>query len=461
MSFKETLKSTSFSESINLESNDVAYLLSMIDNEKDERILSKHIDSYRTNLEAIEQLKDIESKYLAIEEEYQAINKEVNMESIDTVVSLASIQERLLDLSINFKHINRLDYLSTNSESLVYNVEGLMTELSNSIGQAFSNLVSSFSKSIKGIQNVFASLVGTRKRKLTALRARLANVGKFSVSSYSNNEFLNEYFAPLKLSNFDVQKTLEQIEDLQSFVQGLLAGKYPDDTGSIGVVMDKNHPDIQDRAREIQDYTTYRNYSSMRLNGVKCLGYRYNNNTLKAYLSFIFKVPKEDITKFPFSLRDFKNVNYGPIKIMDGKDVYVRVNETVAINYRYETKTIKFDKAVAMRAIDNELLRVNKISGIILKSNIQDIVKSLQSIALGISSSFDKAVPVGIAREVDIATTAINPLFSLLKLLFNGNKLTDWFVLTYHKSYSGLVEMSKMNYEMLVDYSKTIINSAE
>lgn len=464
MSFRNTLLKADNMDainSLNFESTDIAFLISLIDDEAKERKFNNLINGYRSNMEALDQLKEFESNFLAIEEEYASINKDVNMESIDSIVALSNIQERLVSLTYNFRSIDPDTFFTTNSEDLVVNIEGLMTELSNSIEQAFSNIFTDVSRFIKSIRNLFASLIGNRRRKLSALKAQLISSSNPKVSDYVNNEFVSDYFGPLKLSNFDVAGTLEQIDDLQLFVQGLIGGRYPDDTGSIGVKIDKNHPDIQDRAKDIMGYTTYRNYSGMRLDDVKCLGYRYSNNTIKAYLSFIFKVPKESITKFPFSLRDFKNVNYGSIKIMDGRDVFVRVNETVAVNFRYEHKQIKFDKNVAVRAIDNELLRINKISGIILKSNIQDIIKALQSIALGVMSAFDKAIPVGVAKEIDIGITALNPVISLLKLLFYGNKLTDWFRLTYFKSFSGLVEMSKMNYDMIVDYSNIIINSED
>ena len=51
------------------------------------------------------------------------------------------------------------------------------------------------------------------------------------------------------------------------------------------------------------------------------------------------------------------------------------------------------------------------------------------------------------------------PISWFFGMIFYGNTFTEWITDTYIKSYTGLVEMSKSNYEMLLDYCNAIVNN--
>lgn len=465
MSFKNTMASVnngsmSFSESLNRE--ELSYFLAVIQGEKDERRFERLISKQNSNLEALDSLNEAQSELTALQEEYDSLKIKSNLESLDSddLDKTKILLDRTLNLS---KKIGVIAYanVSNNFEDMSVNLEGIFAELGNELSQGFSTLAVSFSKTFKAIGTVFSSSINHRRKKLLALKYTLNEVNKFDIPKQVNDDFVESYLCMLKLSDYNVEKTFAQIDPLQDYVKSMMSGKYPDGSRGIGAKIDMSIPEIRDRAEEIKDFTTYRNYYGMKLSDVICVGYQNKGESIRAFINFEFRVPKANITKAAYSFRDFNNVSYNGIKIIDGSDAIIRVMQNVIIGFRNDRKVIKFDKSLAIRQIDAEISRVDKIASIIIRSNWQDIVKSFQSFGTGIATAFEKAIPMGVGREINVWMDAASAgiLGWFIGMVFGGNTFSRWIAENYYKAYSGLIEMSKANYNMLVDYCNAIIDN--
>lgn len=463
MSFRSSARAAASIPSVDVSMNaeELSYMIALIKEEGYEHKLNREIEKFKANLEALNVLQEAKEEITDLQSEYNDL-KSNNLEGMDSdaIDANKAIYTRAQALAHKLGMIDSVT-LTTNQEDLALNTEGLITEIVNKVTQAYSNMLMHFGRFFKSTGTLFSAAINHRRRKLMSLKAALSEVNKFEVPKQVNDDFVEDYLCMLKLSEYDVEKTFRQIDTLQDYVRSMMQGKYPDGERGIDAKIDVNIPEIKDRADEIIDSTTYRNYMGMKLNRAICIGYQNRGETIRAYINFEFKVPKNSVVKAGFSVRDFKNVSYKGIKIIDGSDVIVRTTQSVIIGFRNDRKTIKFDKNVALRQIDAEFSRIDKIAKVILISNWQDIVKSYQLLGVGISTAFEKAIPMGLGQEVagwmNMATGG--PISWFFGMIFYGNTFTEWITDTYIKSYTGLVEMSKSNYEMLLDYCNAIINN--
>lgn len=461
MAFKNYKKQTVELEHI-FNQEELAYMLTMVQGEGYEAKLNRAIDSHRNNLEALNAWNEVNEELKNLQEEYFSVKDRVNTESLTNedldntkiLYSKANTLAKKIGVDVHSRDVS-------NFEDISINMEGLFGELDNSISQGFSTVAAAMSKSIKAIATVFSSATNHRRKKLLALKAALQDVNKFDVPKQVNDDFVADYLCMLKLSDYNVEKTFAQIDPLQDYVKSMMGGKYPSGSNGIGAKFDVTIPEIRDRAEEIKDFTTYRNYSGMKLADVICVGYENRGETVRAYLNMEFRVPKANITKAVYSFRDFNKFSYQGIDIIDGSDVIIRCVQNVVLGFRNEHKVIKFDKSIALRQIDAEMSRVDRVAKIILQSNWQDIVKSFQGWGAGFATAFEKAVPMGLVSEINAWSGAMSGGFIgwFMNFMFSGTTFSQWMVQNYVKAYSGLVEMSKSNYEMLVDYSNAIINN--
>lgn len=463
MSFRSSVRATTYTPSvdINLNAEELSYMIALIKEECYEHKLNREIEKFKANLEALNVLQEAKEEIANLQSEYTDL-KSNNLEGMDSdaIDANKAIYTRAQALAHKLGMIDNIT-LTTNQEDLALNTEGLITEIVNKVTQAYSNMLMHFGRFFKSTGTLFSAAINHRRRKLMSLKAALTDVNKFEVPKQVNDDFVEDYLCMLKLSEYDIEKTFRQIDTLQDYVRSMMQGKYPDGERGIDAKIDVNIPEIKDRADEIIESTTYRNYMGMKLNRAICIGYQNRGETLRAYINFEFKVPKNSIVKSGFSVRDFKNVSYKGIKIIDGSDVIVRTTQSVIIGFRNDRKTVKFDKNVALRQIDAEFSRIDKIAKVILISNWQDIVKSYQLLGVGISTAFEKAIPMGLGQEIGAWANMITggPISWFFSMIFYGNTFTEWITDTYIKSYTGLVEMSKSNYEMLLDYCNAIINN--
>lgn len=463
MSFRSSARAAASIPSVDVSMNaeELSYMIALIKEEGYEHKLNREIEKFKANLEALNVLQEAKEEITDLQSEYNDL-KSNNLEGMDSdaIDANKAIYTRAQALAHKLGMIDNVT-LTTNQEDLALNTEGLITEIVNKVTQAYSNMLMHFGRFFKSTGTLFSAAINHRRRKLMSLKAALSEVNKFEVPKQVNDDFVEDYLCMLKLSEYDVEKTFRQIDTLQDYVRSMMQGKYPDGERGIDAKIDTNIPDIKDRADEIIDSTTYRNYMGMKLNRAICIGYQNRGETIRAYINFEFKVPKNSVVKAGFSIRDFKNVSYKGIRIIDGSDVIVRTTQSVIIGFRNDRKTIKFDKNIALRQIDAEFSRIDKIAKVILISNWQDIVKSYQLLGVGISTAFEKAIPMGLGQEVagwmNMATGG--PISWFFGMIFYGNTFTEWITDTYIKSYTGLVEMSKSNYEMLLDYCNAIINN--
>lgn len=463
MSFRSSARAAASIPSVDVSMNaeELSYMIALIKEEGYEHKLNREIEKFKANLEALNVLQEAKEEITDLQSEYNDL-KSNNLEGMDSdaIDANKAIYTRAQALAHKLGMIDNVT-LTTNQEDLALNTEGLITEIVNKVTQAYSNMLMHFGRFFKSTGTLFSAAINHRRRKLMSLKAALSEVNKFEVPKQVNDDFVEDYLCMLKLSEYDVEKTFRQIDTLQDYVRSMMQGKYPDGERGIDAKIDTNIPEIKDRADEIIDSTTYRNYMGMKLNRAICIGYQNRGETIRAYINFEFKVPKNSVVKAGFSIRDFKNVSYKGIRIIDGSDVLVRTTQSVIIGFRNDRKTIKFDKNIALRQIDAEFSRIDKIAKVILISNWQDIVKSYQLLGVGISTAFEKAIPMGLGQEVagwmNMATGG--PISWFFGMIFYGNTFTEWITDTYIKSYTGLVEMSKSNYEMLLDYCNAIINN--
>lgn len=463
MSFRSSVRATTSTSSVEVGMNaeELSYMIALIKEEGYEHKLNREIEKFKANLEAMTVLQEAKEEITDLQSEYTDL-KSNNLEGMDSdaIEANKAIYTRAQALAHKLGMIDNIT-LTTNQEDLTLNTEGLITEIVNKVTQAYSNMLMHFGRFFKSTGTLFSAAINHRRRKLMSLKSALNEVNKFEVPKQVNDDFVEDYLCMLKLSEYDVEKTFRQIDTLQDYVRSMMQGKYPDGERGIDAKIDTNIPEIKDRADEIIDSTTYRNYMGMKLNRAICIGYQNRGETIRAYINFEFKVPKNSVVKAGFSIRDFKNVSYKGIRIIDGSDVIVRTTQSVIIGFRNDRKTIKFDKNIALRQIDAEFSRIDKIAKVILISNWQDIVKSYQVLGVGISTAFEKAIPMGLGQEVagwmNMATGG--PISWFFGMIFYGNTFTEWITDTYIKSYTGLVEMSKSNYEMLLDYCNAIINN--
>lgn len=463
MSFRSSVRATAYTPSVdtNLNAEELSYMIALIKEEGYEHKLNREIEKFKANLEALNVLQEAKEEIANLQSEYTDL-KSNNLEGMDSdaIDANKAIYTRAQALAHKLGMIDNIT-LTTNQEDLAINTEGLITEIVNKVTQAYSNMLMHFGRFFKSTGTLFSAAINHRRRKLMSLKAALTDVNKFEIPKQVNDDFVEDYLCMLKLSEYDVEKTFRQIDTLQDYVRSMMQGKYPDGERGIDAKIDVTIPEIKDRADEIIESTTYRNYMGMKLNRAICIGYQNRGETLRAYINFEFKVPKNSIVKSGFSVRDFKNVSYKGIKIIDGSDVIVRTTQSVIIGFRNDRKTVKFDKNVALRQIDAEFSRIDKIAKVILISNWQDIVKSYQLLGVGISTAFEKAIPMGLGQEIGAWANIITggPISWFFSMIFYGNTFTEWITDTYIKSYTGLVEMSKSNYEMLLDYCNAIINN--
>ena len=451
---------------INLEQvfnqEELAYMISIVQGEGYENKLNRAIDNHRNNLEALNAWNEVNEELKNLQEEYFSVKDRVNTESLTNedldntkiLYSKANTLAKKIGADVHSQDVS-------NFEDISINMESLFGELANSISQGFSAAASAIGKSIKAIATVFSSATNHRRKKLLALKAALQDVNKFDVPKQVNDDFVADYLCMLKLSDYNVEKTFAQIDPLQDYVKSMMGGKYPSGSNGIGAKFDVTIPEIRDRAEEIKDFITYRNYSGMKLADVICVGYENRGETVRAYLNMEFRVPKANITKAVYSFRDFNKFSYQGIDIIDGSDVIIRRMQNVVLGFRNEHKVIKFDKSIALRQIDAEMSRVDRVAKIILQSNWQDIVKSFQGWGAGFATAFEKAIPMGLVSEINAWSGAMSGGFIgwFMNFMFSGTTFSHWMVQNYVKAYSGLVEMSKSNYEMLVDYSNAILNN--
>lgn len=463
MSFRSSARAAASIPSVDVSMNaeELSYMIALIKEEGYEHKLNREIEKFKANLEALNVLQEAKEEITDLQSEYNDL-KSNNLEGMDSdaIDANKAIYTRAQALAHKLGMIDNVT-LTTNQEDLALNTEGLITEIVNKVTQAYSNMLMHFGRFFKSTGTLFSAAINHRRRKLMSLKAALSEVNKFEVPKQVNDDFVEDYLCMLKLSEYDVEKTFRQIDTLQDYVRSMMQGKYPDGERGIDAKIDTNIQEIKDRADEIIDSTTYRNYMGMKLDRAICIGYQNRGETIRAYINFEFKVPKNSVVKAGFSIRDFKNVSYKGIKIIDGSDVIVRTTQSVIIGFRNDRKTIKFDKNIALRQIDAEFSRIDKIAKVILISNWQDIVKSYQVFGVGIATAFEKAIPMGLGQEVagwmNMATGG--PISWFFGMIFYGNTFTEWITDTYIKSYTGLVEMSKSNYEMLLDYCNAIVNN--
>lgn len=461
MAFKNYKKQTVELEQV-FNQEELAYMLSMVQGEGYETKLNKAIDAHRINLEALNAWDEVNEELKNLQEEYFNVKDSINNESLtnedldNTKILYSKVNALAKKIGINTN-----SYDVSNFEDISINMEGLFGELANSISQGFSTVAAAMSKSIKAIAIVFSSATNHRRKKLFALKSALQDVNKFEVPKQVNDDFVEDYLCMLKLSDYNVEKTFAQIDPLQDYVKSMMGGRYPSGSNGIGAKIDASIPEVRDRAEEVKDFTTYRNYSGMKLSDVICVGYQNRGKTIRAYLNMEFRVPKANITKAAYSFRDFNKLSYQGIDIIDGSDAIIRCMQNVVIGFRNERKVIKFDKTVALRQIDAEISRVDKVAKIVLQSNWQDIIKTFQGWGAGFATAFEKAIPMSLASEISAWSGALSGGFVgwFMNFMFSGTTFSQWMVQNYVKAYSGLVEMSKSNYEMLVDYSNAIINN--
>lgn len=459
MSFKSRSKNNFLLETMN--TKDVTYLLSLLKDETEHRKLQRIEEKINSNMEAFELFNEFERRYLAIKADYSQFNETVNAESFDTtaVMTVNIIQSKLVTLANDLGRQTEMLQIN-NFEDIEVNLEGLFSEIGNMISQGFKGIFASFSRMFKSLSNLFSTALGVRRRKLTALKQALGNANE-NVSKQKNDEFVENYLGILKLANFDLPKAFGAIDPLLAYVKSMISGKYPSDGIGADVDISTAIPEVKEVGEDITGFTTYRNYQPMNIEKITCLGYKNKGDKLKTFLTYTFSVPKDTVYSKEWSLRTFGRMSFHGINIMDDKNVYIRVNQMVDIDFKPENKTIKFSKALAISQIDKELARINTYSVQILKSTFGDIWKVFQGYAGQFATVFDKAVPMGIVAEFKATVGAAMGTFLgwFLNILFSKNTFADWLNSTYVMSYTGLIEMSKSNYEMLVDYCEAMLDN--